>query len=240
MNQLFHYIHEQGGGPAHAAANRSRPAPLGIRHDGVVLTPNSFRECDCLVKLKPQRELTIDLLWNGRKFLTDRILALNGSQAYGEDCSDLVGHLDPSKYGLERGAVYRLAPGLRQAGSVDLFTPICQREALKRPNKSEVVHHIVCVTTSCVFFFFLFLLLLFLLLLFFFFSFFFSFLLPPSTSFSFSPFSFSSSSSVLLLPLLLLFLLLLGASVTGHVRTLMRLAVLPCCGVSGRVGHTVI
>lgn len=97
-----------------------------IKHDGLVITPNKPSNKTSLIKLKPPEDLTIDLFFNGKTFVSrnrtvyDHIIERYKSSSY------------------NYGDVYRLAPN-----RFGKYVPVYQREQGKRANPDNIIEDIL-------------------------------------------------------------------------------------------------
>ena len=96
-----------------------------IAHDGLVISPNKPSNKKSLVKLKPRKDLTIDLFFTGRDFTSRERTSYK----------HLIG---PNSMVLERNSVYRLAPDGKGK-----FIPVYKREAGKKPNPDNIITDII-------------------------------------------------------------------------------------------------
>jgi hypothetical protein len=96
-----------------------------INHDGLVISPNYPSKKKSLVKLKPRKDLTIDLFFTGRDFTSRERTSYK----------HLVGKNDMV---LQRNSVYRLAPDGKGK-----FIPVYKREIGKKPNPNNIISDIL-------------------------------------------------------------------------------------------------
>jgi hypothetical protein len=99
-----------------------------IKHDGCILSPNQFKTPKSyLVKLKPRKDFTIDLYFNGKKFFSrDRT-------EYTQLIESNISH------NCVRGEVYRLKPNLE----TNLYQVEYKRELGKRANPDNIIYTIL-------------------------------------------------------------------------------------------------
>jgi SAM-dependent methyltransferase len=97
-----------------------------IKHDGLVITPNKPTNKTSLIKLKPPEDLTIDLFFNGKSFMSRNRTVYNHIVQYNRS----------STYNY--GDVYRLAPN-----RFGKYVPVYQREVGKRANPNNIIEDIL-------------------------------------------------------------------------------------------------
>ena len=97
-----------------------------IKHDGLVITPNKPNNKKSLIKLKPPEDLTIDLFFNGKSFVS------RNKTVY----DHIIERYRTSFYNY--GDVYRLAPN-----RFGKYVPVYQREAGKRANPDNIIEDIL-------------------------------------------------------------------------------------------------
>jgi hypothetical protein len=97
-----------------------------IKHDGLVISPNIPSHKKSLIKLKPKKDLTIDLFYNGKTFLS-----INKT-----DYKNIITKYKYSDY--EFRAIYRLEPT-----KTGLYKPIYKREPGKKANPDNIIQDIL-------------------------------------------------------------------------------------------------
>ncbi len=96
-----------------------------IKHDGLVISPNKPSVKKSLVKLKPKRDLTIDLFYTGRDFCS-------------RERTSYKNFIGNSLINLQPNAIYRLAPD-----DNGKFVAVYKREAGKKPNPDNIILDII-------------------------------------------------------------------------------------------------
>jgi hypothetical protein len=97
-----------------------------IKQDGIVVTPNISKPKNTIIKIKPKKEMTIDLMFNGKTFVS-------GDNT---DYKDIIEEKNISKYKI--GLTYRLGPSKNGK-----FIVYAEREKWKKPNSDVHVIEIL-------------------------------------------------------------------------------------------------
>lgn len=93
-----------------------------IKHDGIVVTPNISKPKNTIIKIKPIEEMTIDLMFDGKTFVSSD----------GTSYKDYIYDKNMSNYKV--GTTYRLGP--RKDGKYIVYA---EREKWKKPNSDGLV-----------------------------------------------------------------------------------------------------